>query len=80
MHHKKTCRFAILSTLVAALSLPILAAADSELEAVPKNATTKHFIQLQPGMQRTAFTSKTGLNKKQFIASLGLPSKKERPH
>ncbi len=81
MRFEKISTFTILGTLVTALTFPATADAAPTVKYVPQSATpTKQFIQLQPGMQRTSFGTKNGMNKKQFIASLELPSQKQRPH
>ncbi len=80
MRFNKTAHLVALTALIGLTSLPTVAYAGPTLKAVPKGATTKHFIQMTPGMQRTAFESKSGVSKKQFIASLNLSSKKQRPH
>lgn len=78
MSHYK--RLSILSMLVAVFALPVAANASPRLRLVAKAAVqTKHFIQLKPGMQRAAFESRSGLDKKQLIASLRLARTKERP-
>lgn len=80
MFSKKTGQLVVFSIMAVALALPAAADTGPTAKAVPRSAPqTKHFIQLKPGMQRTAFVSKTGLTKKQFIASADLPSKKQRP-
>ena len=70
----------VLGAVIGAWSLPATVNAGPTAKAVLQSATpTKHFIQLKPGMQRTAFVSKGGLSKKQLVASAELSSKKQRP-
>lgn len=70
----------IAGTAAVVLGLSAAASASPTVKAVPQSAAPgKHFIQLKPGMQRTAFISKSGLSKKQILTSLDLSSKKQRP-
>ena len=78
MHSQKMRKSGILLALVSILALPLTAAAGPTVKSVPQSMPpSKHFIQLQPGMQHTSFVTKNGMNKKQLISSLNLSSAKK---
>jgi hypothetical protein len=80
MSFKKVSQLITLSVVATAFALPAIAEAGPTAREVFQNRPQKHYKLLNPATQHTAFTSRTGLHKKQFVAAHRLPSKKRGPH